>query len=251
MLKIHSATRACAFLLALSCLAACDNKAPQGAGNSSNATPNLAQAASPQAMREAQAAAARDALPKADKSTPDSNYDALNSGNQLMFVYLALADMPPDYSKIAANVSRDYAQATDEFRKHDLLAALTPKIDAGIAAAKSHRYFKVVIPNPIGKYSFEQKGFPLNSSLWESDSYRYYTDNSNYKLGFSNGEAFRYLRVADETVARAIEAQRVHYDTKLMVYGYFQSADIAKNVVSAEIVKVVLVDKQGNVLATQ
>jgi hypothetical protein len=167
--------RACALLFAFSgalTLAACGDKAADAAKAQTAAptTPNLAQATSPQAMRDAQAAAAREALPKADKATPDSGYTTLDSGNQLMYAYLALTGMPPDYAQVANSVSKDYARATDEFRKHDLLAALTPKIDADIAAAKSRRYFKMTIQNPIAKYDFEHKGFPLDNSLWDSES---------------------------------------------------------------------------------
>ncbi|NMV37302.1 DUF4852 domain-containing protein [Ralstonia insidiosa] len=249
--------RACALLFALSAtlnLAACGDKAIDAAKVQATAptTPNLAQATSPQAVRDAQAAVAREALPKADKTTPDGSYVTLDSGNQLMYTYLALTGMPPDYPQIATNVSKDYARATDEFRKHDLLAALTPRIDTDIAAAKSRRYFKMTIPNPISKYSFEQKGFPLDNSLWEAGAFRYFFDNGEYKLGFSNGDAFHYLRVDNEATARSIEAQRARFDAvKLTVYGYFQSADTAQKIVTAEIVKVTLVDKQGNVLAAQ
>ncbi|CAJ0893333.1 hypothetical protein [Ralstonia flatus] len=249
--------RTCALLFALSGalpLAACGDKATDAtkAQATVQTAPNLAQATSPQAVREAQATAAREALPKADKATPDSSYITLDSGNQLMYTYLALTGMPPDYAQVANSVSKDYARAADEFRKHDLLTALTPKIDADIAAAKSHRYFKMTIPNPIGKYSFEQKGFPLDNSLWEAGAYRYFFDNGEYKLGFSNGDAFRYLGVDSEATARSIEAQRARYDAvKLTVYGYYQNADTAQKIVTAQIVKVALVDKQGNVLAAQ
>jgi hypothetical protein len=37
----------------------------------------------------------------------------------------------------------------------------------------------------------------------------------------------------------------------LVVYGYVQDADVSKKVVQAQILKVELVDKKGNVLASQ
>ena len=93
--------RTCALLFALSGalpLAACGDKATDAtkAQATVQTAPNLAQATSPQAVREAQATAAREALPKADKATPDSSYITLDSGNQLMYTYLALTGMPPD-----------------------------------------------------------------------------------------------------------------------------------------------------------
>ncbi|WP_167313437.1 DUF4852 domain-containing protein [Ralstonia insidiosa] len=251
------AARACVLLFVLSgtvTMTACGDKATNSTKPQTAAPtpPNLAQATAPQAVHDAQIAAALEALPKADKATPDSAYIPLDSGNQLMYAYLALTGMPPDYAQVASSISKDYARATDEFRKHDLLVALTPKIDADIAAAKSRRYFKMTIPNSIGKYSFEQKGFPLDNSLWEAGAYRYFFDNGEYKLGFSNGDAFRYLGVDSEAAARSIEAQRARYDAvKLTVYGYYQKADTAQKIVTAQIVKVTLVDKQGSVLAEQ
>ena len=167
-----------------------------------------------------------------------------------MFAYLAMAAMPIDYNEIAGSYSQDYARTNDEFRKNDLLSALKPKIDAEVAKAGAGRYVRLSIDNPIGKYDFEKKGFPLESGVWESGAYRYFNDNNAYKLGFTNGDAFRYLTVTSEESARAIESARSKYQTlQLLIYGYTQDADIANKTVKAEIVKIALVDGKGNVLS--
>jgi hypothetical protein len=234
----------------LASLAACGDKTGDKAGGSGEAQPTLAEVTSPQAMEAIKKEVARAALPKADKATPLASYVELTSGHQIMFAYLAMAAMPIDYKEIAASYSQDYARTNDEFRKNDLLNALKPKIDAEVAKAGAGRYVRMSIDNPIGKYDFEKKGFPLENGIWESGATRYFHDNSNYRLGFSNGDAFRYLTVTSEESARTIEGLRSQYQAlQLVIYGYTQDADLSNKTVKAEIVKVALIDRKGNVLA--
>ncbi|MGC7404313.1 DUF4852 domain-containing protein [Pandoraea pneumonica] len=234
-------------------LAACGNKGGDAQPEKAAAAPaNLNDVKSPQAAQQLQKQMVQDSLPKGDPATPDASYIELNSGNQLMFSYLALADLPVDYDQVARRMSRDYANSNDEFRKHDLLEALKPKIEASVAQAKAQRYFRMTITNGIRQYAFDKKAFPLDSSLSETGSYRYFLDNGEYRLSFTNGDRFRDLSVQDENAARKIESMRARGDTpNLVVYGFTQSADIANKAVSAQIVKVALVDRQGNVLASQ
>lgn len=228
-------------------LAACGDKPGAATGQ-----PTLAEATAPKAVEAIRQEIVRTALPKADKATPAASYLELSSGNQLMFAYLALAGMPIDYAKVAADISPDYSRSSDEFRKNDLLTALKPKIDAAVAQAGAQRYVRIEVDSPIDKYDFEQKGFLLDSSIWEAGSTRYFHDNASYQLGFTNGTAFRYLKVPAEDVARTIEGLRSKYEAlHLVVYAFAQDADLSKKLVRAEIVKVDLVDKKGNVLASQ
>ncbi len=213
---------------------------------------NIADSVSPKTVEAVKKEVVQAALPKADKSTPLENFVEYDSGNQLMFSFLALADMPIDYKEISAVYSQDYASASDEFKKNDLLTALKPRIDAEISKAKSQRYIKITIDSPIEKYDFEKKGFPLSTSIWESGSYRYFNDNNAYKLGFTNGEMFRYLTIAEETTARNIEALRSKYEPlNLIIYAYIQYSDLTNKTIKSEIVKVILKDKKGTNLANQ
>ncbi|WP_156923633.1 hypothetical protein [Massilia alkalitolerans] len=235
-------------LVLLAGLAGCKDKAPADAA----ATPNLADAATPAAMAEQVKAQAQATLPKGDPATPASSYVDIDSGNQIMFAYLNSAGMPIDYNEVAGSYSRDYMMAADEFKKNDLLKALKVKIDAGVAQAAQQRYVRLEIGDSIEKYDFEKKGFPLASSVWEKGSYRYFNDNSSYKIGFNNGADFRYLGVPDEDKARLIEGLRSKYeDMRTVVYGYVQDADVSKKLVLAQILKIELLDKKGNVLATR
>ena len=245
------ARRPLAALLALALLtglAGCKDKAPADTG----AAPNLADAAKPAAMAEQAKEEARAQLPKGDLNTPAGSYIDIDSGNQIMFAYLSIAGMPIDYNEVAGNYSRDYMSTSDEFKKSDLLKALKVKIDGGVAQAARQRYVKLEMADSVGKYDFEKKGFPLDSSVWEKGSYRYFNDNSSYKIGFNNGPQFRHLSVADEDKARVIEGLRSKYEAmRTVVYGYVQDADVSKKVVQAQILKIELTDKNGNILATQ
>lgn len=229
-------------------LSGCGDKA----ATNTEPKPSLADATSPKAVEAIKKEIVQSALPKGEKSTPVESYVEYNSGHQLMFSYLALSKLPIDYKEIATSYSRDYATTQDEFKKNDLLTALKPRIDGEVAKATAQRYIKITIGNPIQKYDFEKKGFPLDGSVWESGSYRYFNDNNAYKLGFTNGDAFRYLKVADESDARNIETLRSKYESmNLVIYVFAQDADITNKSVKAEIVKVVLVDKKGTTLASQ
>ncbi|WP_050463201.1 DUF4852 domain-containing protein [Herbaspirillum autotrophicum] len=216
------------------------------------AAPTLSDATSAKAAESAKQAVLEKARDKADKSVPLESYQELNSGNQLMYSYLALAGLPVDYRDIARSASVDYARSSDEFQKNDLLKALQPQIDAAIAKAGSQRYFKIVINDPVQKYDFENKGFPVNSSVWENNSYRYFSDNSSYRLSFTNGAGFHYLLNVPEEVARNIEHLRGVYNSmNLVIYCFVQEADPASKMLKAEIVKIAVTDKKGAVLAQQ
>lgn len=232
----------------LAALSACSDKA----GSTDSAVPNLADATSPAAVTATREEMALAALPKADRTTPTATYIELSSGNQLMFSYLALSTMPIDYTDIASSYSQEYKHTADEFRKNDLLAALKPKIDAEVAGAGQRRYVKLVIDNPIAKYDFDKKGFPLDEAIWAPGSYRYFSDNSAYRLGFSNGAEYRYLSGVSEASARTIEGLRSKYQPlQLVVYCFTQGADLSNKSIKAEIVKIALLDQKGNILASQ
>ncbi len=236
------------FAAVIATLAGCGQKAD---GNGAAAL-NLADATAAKTVETIKEDVARAALPKANKATPMEDYIEFTSGNQIMFAYLALAAMPVDYKDIANTFSQDFRQASDEFRKNDLLTALKPKIDGEVAKAGKRRYAKLTIDNPIQKYDFEKKGFPVEGSVWQSGSYRFFSDNSSYRVGFSNGDAFRYLNVPSEESARAIEGLRSKYEQmNLVIYFYTQEADVSNKTIKAEIVKLALLDKAGNVLASQ
>lgn len=191
-------------------------------------------------------------LAHADKATPQDQYKPLESGNQLMFSYYALGNMPVNYTTVMPTYSRDYRRESDQFKKNDILEALKPKVDAEIERAKTDRYFTFEIDAYLEKYDFETKAFPMPSHITSPSMRHSFTDNDDYTLGFSNGGQFKFLKPASEDSARKIEAMRskgtgMHF----LVYLFAQGIDPSTKAVEAEIVKIVLTDKKGVQLAVQ
>lgn len=244
-----------AITLAASVIAACsDNNSTQPDSALVPDQPSVSQALSPGAVKQAAQEARQASLPKPDTSTPDSTYVKLTSGNQLMFLYTANSGLPPDYETLAGHVSSEYRRTSDSFRKHDLMAALKPKINAQIADAKAHPYVLWVEDSPgIRHYDFERKGFPVQTALFSARGSAYMYDNSNYKFAFANGSQFEFLPVSDQAVARQIEAMVGHSRrTKIKIFAFVQSTDDSNGpVVKAQIVKVQLLDSKGRTLLEQ
>lgn len=216
---------------------------------SSNEKPSLQEALSV----EGQKRATLKALPQADASVPLDKYIPLTSGNQLMFMYYALSNMPVDYEKVASFYSREYRDTDDVFKKRDILKALIPHIDAEIAKARESRYFQLKFRAKLGSYDFNAKGFPVKN-WFEPDSYGYFEDNRGYRYSFTNGDKFKLLKVEDEDKARQIEAliqdYRRRYDRHMLLvyYAFAQAADPGKMQIKSQIVHVKLVDHLGNEL---
>ncbi len=227
-------------------LAGCSKKT-----EAKTAEASLSSALSPEKAGEAVQQARLSNLPQADASTPLASYYPLNSGNDLMFMYYAMSGIPPEIDKIAEKYSSEYRQSSDAFRKQDLLTALKPRIEGELATGKTRHYFSYDIEQSLKHYDFAKKQFPLSSGL-RPDALWYMNDNSDYKLDFTNAGSFQQINVADETKARAIEKMVGGYQSfVLRLYAFAQDVDINKTHLKAQIVKVSLLDKQGNELVAQ
>ena len=156
---------------------------------------------------KAQVKAAAASLPKADPATPAASYVDITSGNQLMYSYIALSGVPPDYAAVAQRISREYTSTDDAFRKQEVLDAIKPQIDAKVSEAKTRRYLRYQIngQGALSPYAMDKGAFPAKFA--EAGTYYYMYDNSDYKLGFSNGDGYGMLKV-DQEAARKIEAAR-------------------------------------------
>lgn len=199
---------------------------------------------------EPKAATAAPALPKPDLTRPLGEYAELKDGQQVMFHYVAASKLPPDYEKLAGAYSREYRQSNDAFRKNDLLQALKPQIDQGIAQATASPYTWIELDDAdLQAYDFERKGFPVGEFI--DDKYRYFNDASEYTYTWANRSQVDFAPVADEAVARAIEAARTKWSTRprLRVYSMAQSADMNAQRVNAHVTRVQIVDRNGRVLA--
>lgn len=237
--------------IAVLALGACDKPAaeqpPAAAAGAANAAPGLADLARPENV----AKVAESTLPKGDPATPSSAYRRLDSGNQVMFMYYALAGLPVAYEDIAQAWSAEYRRTSDGFRRQDLLTALQPRIDASVKQAADGRYvlLEQAGSSLLGRYDFAKKAFAVKE-YGESGRYTYFSDNSSYTLGTTNGESYASLPVPDEAAARKIEGHLSnHTNLRLQTYAFAQDADPGERRVRLQVMKVRLLGPGGEVLA--
>jgi len=189
---------------------------------------------------KAQVKAAAASLPQADAATPTSSYVDITSGHQLMYSYLALSGVPPDYAAVAQRISREYAGSNDAFRKQEVLDALKPQIDAKVNEAKAKRYLRYQIngQGALSPYAMDKAAFPAKFA--DAGTYYYMYDNGDYKLAFTNGDGYSLLKVGQEAARKSEAARSGYKDFAIVVYAYAQDADMASNQVKAQFVKVAI-----------
>ena len=195
-------------------------------------------------------------LPQPDMDKPLASYKLLeDSGSDSIFLYQAVSNMPPDFEKLAGMYSKEYREASDSFRKQELLTALKPQMQQHIADAQSspYAYIKLDYNNNLEAYDFQRKGFPV-FSFGENTRKEVLGDyNSSSTLNWINKSQVAFAPIADESVAREIEGmrtkQRHNNPPRLKVYFLAQSADLNSNEINAYVTRVQIVDKSGRVLA--
>jgi hypothetical protein len=192
--------------------------------------------------------AAAPTVPLADRSTPLSAYEKLDSGRKLMFAYLAVGTLPIEYEKVAGVIAPELSYTLDEFKKRDLIQSLRPGIDAEIEKAKGIRYYYMDMSGMLDRYDFNSKSFRFMELAGGSPSI-YFPRAGDYSMVFTNVEKYRRFTVIDEVKARQIENLRVEssYLTS-KVYFFISGEQLGTKVVNAEIVKVQLFDQKGNIL---
>lgn len=236
------------FTLALLCTVALFQGCSKSTPEAPDKVASLSDAKSPEAVKQAVLAQKAADAPHADKAIPLTQYQELSSGKQLMFSYLAVSTMPVNYEKIASSISPEFQRENDEFKKRDILNALKPGIDKEMVKAKSGQYYFMRLSDNLDKYDFSSKSFG-NQAFSDGDSFRYFNDNSEYKLKFANSAAFNKVNVPDEQLARTIETLRTQYQgVRIVVYFFVNDTELGSTNVKAEITKVQVTDGKGNVL---
>lgn len=200
------------------------------------------------------------ALPKADTSIPLSQYQKAVP-EDMVYLYHALSGLPLDYDKIAQQISMEYRSTTDGFKKKDILAALTPKIDAAIAEVKkSGRYVYLDTILELGHYDMAKKAFPV-SNMPTADGGRISMSQSPYQMVLTNGGDYTVLPFTDEAKAREVEAIiakgiwignhffRESYPTMSRLYLFAQVADSNNQAVKFQVVKVEMKTPEGQAFA--
>lgn len=239
-------------LLIIVALSACNKndsseKVPQDA--TKPAAPSLADLGNKAAVTQA----VNTRLSKGDSNTPLASYRKIDSGNQVMFLYFGLLNLPIDYEQVVEAYSNEYRSTSDSFKKKDILTALKPRIDQEVTQAKTSRYILLesTVASPLERYDFTKKSFAVKG-FSDNESYTYYYDNSQYTLAKTNATQFANLAVADETKARAIESYLSKYtNLRTQVYVFAQDADPSNRRVKLEVMKYRLLSPSGEVLAEQ
>lgn len=237
-------------ILMLASLTACNkNEVPANLPSSGAkaAAPSLADLGNRAAVTQA----VNTRLPKGDPTTEAGKYRKIDSGNQVMFLYYGLLNLPVDYEQVVQSYSSEYQRTTDSFKKKDILAALQPRIDQEISQAKSAPY--ILLENndsaPLERYDFNKKSFAVKE-FSSDDRYTYYNDNNQYTLAKTNATQFATLSVPDEAKARIIEGYLSKYTSlRVQIYLFAQDADPSNRRVKLEIMKYRLLSPTGEVLA--
>lgn len=234
-------------ILAALALSACGNREANPADGQADADASAA-AASPAAATGT--AAKPPALPQPDPAMPLGDYAELKDGQQVMFQYVATSKLPPDFPKLAESFSQEYRRSNDSFRRNDLLQALKPQLEQGIAQAAAAPYIWVELDDAqLQAYDFDRGGFPVGE--FTEDRYRYFNNAHEYSYAWANRSQVDFAPVADESIARHIESIRTQWNARprLRVYSMAQSADMNAQRVNAYVTRVQIVDRNGRVLA--
>ncbi|BBE51992.1 hypothetical protein OYT1_ch2479 [Ferriphaselus amnicola] len=205
-------------------------------------------------------------LSQGDVNTPIDKYAEL-SATALMFQYAALSGEPLNYEEMAETYSPEYHAERDGFKRADMMAQLKPALDEGVQKARSNHtyYMSIGCPCRFNIGAIFLNSYDMNRKLFEVKQYGkpYAPEHETFspslnKLSFNqmtpaksivlgNLHDYKILKIADESVARQIEAARKDgFGMKL--YLYAQQAKGGE--VLFHIVKADLLGNDGNTLAT-
>lgn len=230
-------------MLSLVSLASC-SKTPSGSS---------ASASSPTAS-----ATSSSDLPTADLTTPDSAYTSITQPNQVWLMYAALSSGKVD-DELLSNVSPAYLATSGPFQRRDLLAKLTPGVEADFAAAKDHRYVTFTDRSGhLAPYNFDHKAFGLASSFMNGDasvSHGQMAGVSLIDVLPTNAADFQWLDVLDQNKAQALQAKiSAGWLPQVKVWAYVQGASKMHGITRTlfvQITKIQVLEPQGQIALEQ
>lgn len=206
------------------------------------------------------------AIPKADKNFPLEKY---NKFEKAPFIYYSFPGVEVDYEKLAGVIDKAYRSESDEFKKKDKLNSLRSKIDAEISSVKEARYYYEMIQFQIDKYDFDKKTFSSKTfpgkNSYQGRTFFNGNDGTGIRLAFNNDDQFTLMEVKNEEVARKIESIRSRTNGNFTARLYFyvvgsglEDVDYQLHggtrmtrkspLITAEIVKIILLDDKENII---
>lgn len=197
-------------------------------------------------------------LPNADLSTPASAYVPITEPGQVWLMYAGLSGGKVD-DELLSEVSPSYQGTVDPFQRRDMLAKLTPGIEANLAAAKDHRYVSFTdLSGRLAPYNFDHQSFGFASALMNGDASVAHGQMAGVSLIDvmpTNAADFQWLSVPDQAKARDIQAKiTAGWIPEVKVWAYIQGASKVHGITQTlfcEITKVQVLDPQGNVVLEQ
>ena len=175
------------------------------------------------------------------------------SKDNIVFLYEARADLRAGDAELAAKGFSEYANARDEFSRHDILQRVKPIIEKRLAEAAATKLVYVDVATNIGSYDFERKAFPTGFSKGTFIPFHRQT----YAVTFANGADLEYVPVPMES-ARSLsrELQRTRRGAA-KIYGEIEGASektlnfSVKKTLTVRITKIELLSPSGALIGSK
>lgn len=161
------------------------------------------------------------AAAKAD-AVPWDRYAPELTAVQAAALYWSLNGGEPDYEQLGRFFIEDWPRNGDAFAKQDRIAVFKPGFEAELRAAPSRRHFVYDSSGDLDHYLPAKRAFPLRLGNLGQSSHQFGNPEQpgapSHELRFSNLDDWSAIAVADETLARRIEAMVADDSARLRLY---------------------------------
>ena len=141
------------------------------------------------------------------------------TGDNVAFLYEARAELPVPDEVLAESAFTDYANARDEFARHDIFQRIKPLIAKRIAEARETTLVYLNVATDLEDYHFEGESFPTGFS---DATFIPFRGTARYAVAFTNGADIEHLPVTVE-VARSLATElRRTRRASATIYGEIQ-----------------------------
>ena len=185
-------------------------------------------------------------------STPQPEHAKVTKDN-VVFLYEARAELRVRDEELAAKGFSEYANARDEFSRHDILQRVKPIIEKRLGEAAATKRVYLDVSTNIGSYDFERRAFPTGVSEGTFIPFHRQT----YAVTLANGADLEYVPVAMEaarTLAR--ELQRTRRGVA-KIYGEIEGASertlnySVKKTLSVQVTRIELLSPSGALVGSK
>ncbi len=132
------------------------------------------------------------------------------------WIYESRADIKTPDHKLAGIISTDYANARDEFTRHDLMQQIKPVLDKRIGTAQAIDTVQIKVRTRLEEYDFEKAAFPTGFS---KETFIPLGDRYGYSVVFDNGEFLAMLPVELDSARSLSDSLRNNRTANLTITG--------------------------------